>query len=180
MPFLLFANTLRLVPGPGNEMRLQVFKTGLLSGKKHEFVFERFAGEAVYNATAMENSSVRFEIDAASVTLLDTWVSEKEREKILDFTRNEMLAVKRFPKIVYQSVAVRRMTNEYLVEGNLTIRGITKPAEVSLTYRDGTFTGHAEVNMKSYGLKPPSAALGMIGTKEIMVLTFHLKPVQGS
>jgi len=34
--------------------------------------------------------------------------------------------------------------------------------------------GNAKIHLKDYGLKPPSALLGAIGTKEEMSLTFEI------
>jgi hypothetical protein len=40
---------------------------------------------------------------------------------------------------------------------------------------DKTFTGSATVRITDFGLKPPSAALGVIGTKDEMTFSFVLR-----
>jgi polyisoprenoid-binding protein YceI len=62
------------------------------------------------------------------------------------------------------------------VAGNLTIRNITNPVTVAVVYKGGeTFEGSAKVRLTDYKLKPPSALLGAIGTKDEMTVTFRLK-----
>jgi hypothetical protein len=43
-----------------------------------------------------------------------------------------------------------------------------------------SLSGHAVVRLKDYGLKPPTAALGTIGTKNEMTVEFSLAPVAGT
>jgi polyisoprenoid-binding protein YceI len=67
---------------------------------------------------------------------------------------------------------------KFEVEGDLTIRDLTRPVVVSVTLQQGSaglvFDGSAVVKMKDYNMKPPSAAMGLIGTMDEMLLTFHL------
>jgi polyisoprenoid-binding protein YceI len=76
---------------------------------------------------------------------------------------------------------VRRQGEEqFEVEGQLTIRGIARPALVRVLVKpaeggDLLLDGRSTVKMKDYGLKPPSAALGMVGTKDEMEVSFVLR-----
>jgi hypothetical protein len=61
--------------------------------------------------------------------------------------------------------------------GTLSLRGIAKPNVITVVpAADGSprFEGSAIVRLTDYGLKPPSAALGAIGTKNEMMFTFVL------
>jgi polyisoprenoid-binding protein YceI len=67
--------------------------------------------------------------------------------------------------------------DQYAVSGALTIRGITRPVVVDVKMRkagDLRFDGRAVVKLSDYGLKPPTAVLGTIGTKDEMTLVFAL------
>src|SRR5713101_6927332 len=68
--------TYDLSPSDGSRVALEVYKTGLMSGKKHVFVFERFGGEAVFDPQKPEDAKVRFTLDAASVVCTDTWIND--------------------------------------------------------------------------------------------------------
>jgi polyisoprenoid-binding protein YceI len=89
-----------------------------------------------------------------------------------------MLAAERYPDIRFASTNVRQSgPDTYEVTGELTIRDRAKPVKVSVTELRGTttaFRGTAIVRLSDFGLKPPSAALGLVGTKDEMTLMFSL------
>ena len=75
-------------PAEGNVLELYVEKTGLLAGKKHRFVFDRFEGR-------LDESHLTMAVDAASIRCVDTWVSANDLKKIEKTARLEMLDVSR-------------------------------------------------------------------------------------
>lgn len=167
----------KIEPGAGSHISLEVEKTGLMKGKKHLFVFTRFSGRLSYDAQAPANSQAGLTIDAASLLCKDTWVSPKDLKKITDTALGEMLDVKRHPEIRFLSTRVTpRGQDTFQVEGILTIRGISKPVmlETALTPEGMMLDGKTRFKMTVYGMKPPSAALGAIGTKDEMTATFHV------
>jgi polyisoprenoid-binding protein YceI len=170
----------RIAPEAGNRIGLEVYKTGLMSGKKHVFIFERYQGRLDYDAKAPEASKVELTIETSSIVLKDQWLSEKDFAKVREYAGKEMLEVAKYPQIRFVSSGVRkRADGVFEVNGGLTIKGVTKPAVVSVTMGPAEagalrFTGKAEVKLKDYGLKPPSAALGMIGTKNEMPVEFNV------
>ncbi len=169
-------------PAPGARFALIVYKTGLLSGKRHVFLFERYRGTLARDPGNPERSRVEMHIEAGSLVCTDTWVSDKDRQKIERTALEDMLAAKQHPELVFSSERVaRRADGSYEVQGSLNIRGIAKPAAVvvRLAERAGRIvsaSGESTVRLKDYGLKPPSAALGMIGTKNEMRVEFTLLP----
>lgn len=172
--------TYSFAPSADSHIELVVTKTGFLRGKQHLFVFDRFGGTLRYEAGKPEASQVRFEIASKSLVCKDTWVSASDLQKIQSVATKEMLDVEHHPNIVLTSVAIRRTgTDVFEVRGSLTIRGVTKPVVVtaSVSPRAAGFLsikGHAQVRLTDYGLKPPSAAFGTIGTKDEMMLSFDL------
>jgi polyisoprenoid-binding protein YceI len=172
----------RIEPAPDSRFALEVFKTGLMSGKKHLLVFERYAGRLEYDAAHPEQSHIEWTVEAGSLVVQDDWVSEKDRAKIADEALNNELAVKQYPEIRFRSSSIRAAdaAGRYPVQGDLTIRDKTRPVEVGVRLRKGPggsllFEGEATVSMKDYGMKPPSAALGLIGTKDAMTVSFQLR-----
>lgn len=180
MPPLLLAAALVLQPVPGSKMTLEVYKTGLMSGKKHVFEFTRFQGTLAYDASKPEGSRVELAINAASIECRDTWLSESDRKKVMDLTLGEeMLDVRRHPTIRFSSTTITSLGgNRYQAAGLLTIRGVTKPASIDLTATETAgnlrLSGKATVRLKDYNLKPPSALLGAIGTRNDMQFEFIL------
>lgn len=174
------AGEFEIAPAEGNRFRLTVTKTGLFSGKKHLFDFGMYQGLIRYDQNDLTKSSVQIEVVAKSFTLRDEWVSEKDRRKIADFTNKEMLDTGRYPAIRFVSVSAEATGERIRVNGNLTIQTITKPVVVWVRPRGSAaegivFEGQARFRMTEFGLKPPTAALGAIGTKDEVELFFTLK-----
>ena len=171
-------------PAPQNRFVLEVFKTGLMSGKKHTFEFERYSGAVSFDREAPQNSRVELSIEGASAVCKDTWVSQKDLAKIQKAALEDMLDVAHHPRLTFTSTRViPRGPDRYDVEGALTIRGIAKPAVVHVTAAPATdqslaLAGTAEVRLRDYGLKPPGAALGAIGTRNEMNVEFSLTAVR--
>ncbi len=171
--------TYLLQPDPDAVFELKVQKTGLMAGKVHTFVFSRFEGELKYDPAAPDSTSVRLIVESDSIECLDDWVSEKDRGKILQEARGPMLAVEKYPELRFEADGLTLgPEGDYLAEGLLTIRDKTQTTlvRVKLTGAGEGFwvEGTARVSLKDYGLKPPSAALGLIGTKSEMDVRFAL------
>jgi len=167
-------------PAPNDRLALEVEKTGVMRGKKHLFLFERYRGTLKYDSAAPEKSQVRLVIESASAVLKDQWLSSNDFQKVTEFTLKDMLAAEKYREIEFVSTRITaKPASHFDVEGSLTIRGIAKPVTVPVTMRpDGdslVFEGAAKVKMSAYGLKPPSAAMGMVGTRDEMTVSFSLR-----
>jgi polyisoprenoid-binding protein YceI len=127
-----------------------------------------------------ENSSVELTIEGASAACRDTWVDEGDRGKIQS-QAFKMMDIPKHPHLVFPSRQIVPLgSGRFQVKGSLEIRGLAAPVTLEVTLNatgQGTldFQGHAQVLMTDYGLKPPSAALGLIGTKKEMSVAFALK-----
>ncbi len=167
-------------PGPDSRFALEIFKTGFMSGKKHLFLFERYAGALNYNAAAPESSKIDLNVEAASFAVKDDWVSASQAKSIREEAEGKNgLEVARHSTIRFVSSSMTRVGDGFAVQGALSIRGIEKPVTVNVTMKPGEagalrFEGKAEVKLKDYGIKPPSAALGTIGTRNEMAISFTL------
>jgi polyisoprenoid-binding protein YceI len=174
------AQSHHIAPLPESRMELRVAKTGFLRGKQHLFVFERYSGVLRYDPQQPESSEVNVIIEAASAVCKDTWLSPKDLRKVQDFALKDMLDAAHHREITFASSAIRRAAaGGFEVHGMLTIRGISKSAAVTIAVADRkegklSFQGSATVRLTDYGLKPPSAALGTIGTKDEMAFSFTL------
>jgi len=168
--------TYDLSPMEGSRFALEVYKTGLMSGKKHIFVFERYSGDALFDAQKPEDAKVGFTLDADSVVCTDTWINDGSRQKVLAAARDQMMQADKYPQLSFASFkALPTGENQYDVEGMLTIRDRTRPVLVHVSMRDGVFEGAAKVKLSDFGLKPPKGVtLGLIGTKDEMGVLFRL------
>lgn len=146
-------------------------KTGLLAGKKHVFSFPLLEG-----AFTLEPPSVAITLDARALELHDEWVSAKDFKQILDFARSaEVLDVAKHPAIRFRSTQVEeKEPGRFRVRGELNLKGIGRQIEVEVTRRNERFEGRSVFAMSSFGIKPPKAALGAVGTRDAVTAVFAL------
>jgi len=163
-------------PNAADKLELRVIKTGLYRGKMHVFVFPQYSGSADYDPLHPENSRVSLTISARDIKLTDTWLSEKDFKSVQEYALQDMLAAEKYPDIAFRSTEIRATdASHFDVRGVLTIRGIDKPSILHVTLEPGPrFSGDAVVRLTDYGLKPPKAALGLVGTENEMKFSFSL------
>ena len=167
----VFANaqSFEFQPSPGDRFELRVYKTGLLSGKHHVILFEKFRGSA-------DETKAEFVLESGSLVVKDDWSPAAGKlDEIRAVALNEMLDVKNHPELRFTSKSVKKTAQGYAIQGDLTIRGKSKPVTVEVERKDGgIFEGKAQIKHSDYGLKRQSAALGAIGTKDEMDVIFRL------
>jgi polyisoprenoid-binding protein YceI len=167
---------LEIKPSPDGRVELFVGKTGLLSGKTHHFVFEAYEGLVDLDPAAPAISTVQLRITSRSIVCRDTWVSSSDIRKIEKVALNDMLAADRYPEIRFRSVRIEQLNPAvYRIDGEVTIRDVTRPVVMSVERTgEDLYAGEAKLKLTDFKLKPPSAALGLIGTKDEMLLRFSL------
>ena len=165
-------------PSIESTLRLEIFRKGLLAGERHILFFDRYSGKILYDQEDPEGSNMRFVVQSRSCSCKDQWLKRKQREKVVSFTIRKMLAAHRFPEIEFTSTGItKKASHQYDVRGNLTIRGMTRPAFIQVAAKQIgedrlEFDGQAIVRMKDYGMEPPTSVLGFAGTKNKMKLRF--------
>jgi polyisoprenoid-binding protein YceI len=174
-------------PSGDDLLELLVYKTGLYRGKIHTFLFPKFQGSLTYDPQNPEASSVTLTLAAADIKLMDTWLSAKDFKDVQQYALKDMLDAARNPEIAFVSSQVRALDSaRFEIGGALTIRGVTRPALVIVTMQPAhggqlRFEGKTTVKMTDFKLKPPSAALGLVGTRDGMDFSFRLTArAQGS
>lgn len=88
--------------------------------------FMEFDIELRYDDQNIENSSVRVVISAKSV---DTGIAQRDGH----LRTPDFFHVSKFPEIVFESTAIKAAAEDYIVEGRLTLHGVTK--DVALPMR---------------------------------------------
>jgi polyisoprenoid-binding protein YceI len=118
--------------------------------------FTRFEGKLTVDRDDWTKSSVQVSIDAASI---DT--NEPKRDQHL--RSPDFFDVAKNPKITFQSTAVKLAApNKLQVAGNLTIKGVTKPATLDVDVLGfgpgyggivrGGFEAHTKINRQDFGV----------------------------
>jgi polyisoprenoid-binding protein YceI len=118
--------------------------------------FQVFGGE-IDVAEIPEDSSVRVEIDAASIDTGDAQRDEHLRSP-------DFLDVKRFPQLVYQSTSVRpaAAADAWELAGHLTIRDVSRPVTILTEFGGGVtdpygnirtaFSAKGEIDRDDFGV----------------------------
>ena len=106
--------------------------------------FKTFSGEVYSETGDFDNASVRFSIDVDSV---DT--NQPQRDAHLK--TGDFFEAEKYPQISFESNSFKKISgNEYKLEGDLTMRGVTKP--VSLNVEFGGSAKDLQGNIK-YGFE---------------------------
>jgi polyisoprenoid-binding protein YceI len=91
--------------------------------------FRKFSGTINVNEQDLLKSSIDLTIDATSVESQ----AVQGREDLIN--GEEMLDTAKFPEIRFKSTSIQqKAANEFVVNGDLTMRGATKPVSVPLTF----------------------------------------------
>jgi polyisoprenoid-binding protein YceI len=124
--------------------------------------FETFSGEIVTGADPLD-SSVSAEIDLSSIT---TGAQQRDAHiRSADF-----FEVETYPAMTYRSTGVRRDGDGFIVDGKLTLKGVTKDVPLALELNGfgpdaygGTragFSATAEINRRDFGVNWNAAIEG--------------------
>jgi len=90
--------------------------------------FTKFSGTIVYDAANAPSSSVKAEIDAASIS-----TANEKRDGHLK--SEDFFDVAKYPTIVFESTSTTAAgENKLKVAGNLTMHGVTKPVTLDVTF----------------------------------------------
>ena len=118
--------------------------------------FNEFEGTAHLDGDDVSRSSASVTISAASI---DTRQAQRDEH----LRSNDFLAMDEYPTISFTSTAARRTGEaEFELDGDLTIRGVTRPVTIPFTY-EGTsqdpygntrvgFEGSVVINRKDFGV----------------------------
>ncbi|SPE29687.1 conserved hypothetical protein [Candidatus Sulfopaludibacter sp. SbA6] len=91
--------------------------------------FTKLSGTVIFNPDNLQASSVEAVIDASSIRTRDD-------QRDAHLKSPDFLDVEHYPEIRFRSTRIGRDGSEYMVHGDLTIRGVTK--EVPLKVEDLT------------------------------------------
>jgi len=143
--------------------------------------FEDYAGSVQFDANNMEMGKIRLEVRTKSI---NTGIPNRDNHLRAD----EFFAVKKYPTMTFESIGVKRQEgNQYLVEGNLTVKGKTEKVTVPFTYfgsrenplKQGQmvagFEARFSINRLDYGVGPGKyVQMGTIGNQVDILVTLEV------
>jgi polyisoprenoid-binding protein YceI len=136
------------------------FSVTLIGVTDVEGRFSEFSGTIMYDDADLTKSSVTAIIKSASIN-----TGSNFRDK--DLKAAPFFDAEKFPTIRFQSTAIRKQGNDYVMAGLLTIRDVSKEIQVPLVWRQHkmndpwrnsriAFDSHLKLNRKDFGVLGPS------------------------
>jgi len=145
--------------------------------------FNEFEGTATLDFDDVSRSS-------ASVTITASSIDTRNAQRDAHLRSNDFLAMDEFPTISFTSTAARRTGDaEFELDGDLTVRGVTRPVTIPFTF-EGTakdpygntrvgFEGSVTINRKDFGVSYNAALeTGGVLISDKVTLEFEVSAVK--
>jgi polyisoprenoid-binding protein YceI len=154
-----------------SECLLFSFKDGLLARLAHDLKLqvERFSIE-VDDST----KSIQATFDPSSISVVCARVDGRDdpstlgkgdKKKIYDNVTKDVLHVRKFPEIRFESTKMVERGDGFSVEGTLHLHGKSRSLQASVRPDEGRWTTEVRLHQPDYGIKPYTAALGALKVK---------------
>lgn len=133
------------------------FQVGHLGLTHTPGIFRKVEGQVTFDDKKIEASSVAITIDAASIDTVHT-------QRDADLRSAPWFDVEKNPKLTFVSTSVRRIDDKnYVISGNLTIRGKTLPVDFNTVLTNRVvnpflkvpvvgFVGNARIKRSDFGM----------------------------
>ncbi len=136
--------------------------------------FKKYAGKVQLDPKDFTRSTIEGEAEVASI---DTGVSDRDNH----LRTGDFFDAEHHPKLTFKSTRIERKDDEYLVHGDLTIRGVTKPVTFEVEYSGTTknpwgktmvgISAEATINRKDFGVSwnAPLEAGGVLVAEKVKI-----------
>lgn len=158
-----------------SKLTVRIYKSGLFSAFAHDHEIAAPVLRGV--AEISDHPSVKLEVDAGALRVVDANTSEKDRSEIQKTMLGpEVLDSQRFHEIVFQSTAAEQNgADRWVVHGNLTLHGQSKPVTVDVLREAGRYAGHVSIKQSNFGIQPVRIAGGTVRVKDEVRIEFDVQ-----
>ena len=168
--------------GPSSgRLLIKTGRAGLGRGVGHDLTIEvtRWSATATV-ADDPAGSSVAAAIETGSFEVREGVgglkpLTSSDRTEILKNIRDKVLKTREHPLITFRSTSAEGTPEAFTVEGDLTIKGVTRSATVRGQVSGDRLTGSATVVQTRWGIKPYSAMLGQLRVADAVTIEFDLR-----
>jgi polyisoprenoid-binding protein YceI len=160
-----------------SKITIHVEKAGLFSAFAHNHIVS--APLASGNLDA-DKRAIQLKFRTQDIKILDPDAGESERSKIQSTMQSpQVLDPARFPEIAFASTSVERTTaNHYVVHGELSLHGTTRPIEMPVSFSSGHYTGKVTLKQTDFGITPVKIAGGAVRVKDLVQIEFDIVPAK--
>ena len=154
-------------------MTIRVFKAGFLSAFGHE---HEISAPIQQGSFSEEKPTVELLVNARKLRVLDQGISDKDRTEVQSTMLGpKVLDSERFPEIRFHSTQIDRLgEGKWIVHGELTLHGETRPVRVTVEGQNGRYHGSAELRQKDFGITPVTVAGGTVKVKNEVRVEFDV------
>lgn len=170
---------------PSGRLRLKTGRSGLGRKVGHDLTIEvtRWSATATVDPDEPANSAVTAEIEVGSFEVIEGTggvkaLTSADRAEIVTVIRDKVLHTRSHPLITFRSTSVAGASESFTVEGDLTIRGVTRPVTVHGRLSGDRLIGNATVVQSNWGIKPYSALFGQLRVADPVEIEFDA-PIAG-
>ncbi len=167
-----------------SKFTVRAFASGMLSAMGHNpaFAIRDFTGEANLDAVAPGQASLRVQIRADSLEVVDD-ISSRDRREMESTMNQSVLESSKYPEIVYESAraAADQLGDgryKLAINGNLSLHGVTRPLPVTaqVTVNGDMLRAYGDFSIlqSNYGIRPVSVAGGALKLKDELKFTFDI------
>lgn len=154
-----------------SECLLFSFKDGLLARLAHDLKLqvERFSIEVDESDRSIEAT-----FDPSSISVVcaqidgrddPSTLSKGDKKKIYDNVTKDVLRVRKFPEIRFDSTSVVERGDGYAVQGTLQMHGKSRGIQASIRAEGSRWITELRLHQPDFGIKPYTAALGGLKVK---------------
>jgi polyisoprenoid-binding protein YceI len=154
------------------ECCVSVFREGLLTSIGHDVSLR--VTELSFEVG--DDDSISAEFDARSLRVREdvTGLSSSERREI-ERNAGKALDAARYPTMGFRSTKVLRDGASARIEGELTLRGVTKRLSVDARHDGEHWRAELRLDQREFGIKPYSAMFGALKIKPEVVVQIAVK-----
>jgi len=154
-------------------MTVRVFKAGLFSAFGHE---HEISAPIQQGSFTEGNPSVELTVDARKLKVMDKDVSDKDRAEIQQTMLGpKVLHSEKYPEIRFRSTQGDRLgEGRWIVHGDLTLHGQTRPVNVQVDGQNGRYRGGVQLKQTDFGITPVIVGGGAVKVKNELRVEFEI------
>ena len=159
-------------------LKIHVGNSGLFSAAGHDHWVTAPFAEGSFNDSDLPQ--IAFTVDARKLTLVeDSKLSAEQQAEIQHTMHAKVLQSESYPLISLHSTKIEKTgVNRWLVTGELTLHGQSRPIRADVHYAEGAYTGRSTIKQTDFGIHPVSVAGGIVKVKNELEIQFMVVPVE--
>jgi polyisoprenoid-binding protein YceI len=174
------------IDSKASSVQAHVGKTGIgsFAGHEHQILAPSLQGDVTADFDDLPRSTVEVLVNARAMTVSEEGEPKGDAPKVQQAMRGpNVLNAARFPVIRFRSrevsgKKVSASSYELRIQGELSLHGMVKPIVVPLKVelQGDTLTADGKISLKQseYGIKPTTAAGGLVQVEDEVPLTFRI------